>query len=749
MSLFAELRRRNVFRVGIAYAVAAWLLLQIADVLIDNIGAPDWVFPTLLMVLGIGFPLALILAWAFELTPEGLKRESEVDRSASIAPQTGRRLDRVIIVALTLAVGYLLVDKLVLQERDAPERSAAGDVPATTDADGPSRTKASVAVLPFENMSDDPDNAYFSDGLTDTLLHMLAQLPDLQVAARTSSFAFRGDNKSVPEIAAALGVANVLEGSVQRAGDQVRVTAQLVRADDGFQVWSQNYTRPLQDIFAIQDEIAADVAGALGASLLGQERAVAGNVDTDNLTAYEAYLRGVEQEAIFTYTSLEEAERHYEQALALDPGFVDARLALARNYLKKRTTGMIDSEVLHERTRPLLDQVLADDPGNRQAQAYECVLTGRFNQGALRTREAAEAHVKRCRDLLALVPTETFVRASVAGGLSFVFDDHEGALELLRAGLLIDPLAPELHLEIGRISRVEGDLEAAERALLRAIELAPENPTAYGLMADIERERGRLPEALDWFRRAIDVDPQDPELPFELSMYFFGLELPEEGDRWFQRVQALAPGSAMARALQLERARRTDDDERALQIARAMIEDRVTTRGGVFYVAVLYYSDLMMRAGRSEEAHDFLLDQAPAIGDFGTLPETGHEQVMQQFVIALKSGFAPGEERLAAWESMLQAHRDLGRDALDNDNMKVWDLLIRGEVDTAADFYLEHRLAEPVAAALWRHRETLPALFGPMNADPRILAARAERSRAFDAERTAVLAMLEREDWAP
>ena len=258
MSIIAELRRRNVFRVGVAYAVGAWLLLQLTEVLSELLTLPEKVGPIVVALVVIGLPITLILAWLYEMTPQGIMREKDVDRSQSITRQTGRKLDRTIIGVLAVAVAYLLVDKLVLRHSVDPVARSATEVAQDAAPDRP----ASVAVLPFVNMSNDRENEYFSDGLTETLLHMLAQLPDLRVAARTSSFAFKGENTSVADIAATLGVEHILEGSVQKSGDRVRVTAQLIRAQDGFHIWSQNYTRPLEDIFAIQDEIATDVAAA-------------------------------------------------------------------------------------------------------------------------------------------------------------------------------------------------------------------------------------------------------------------------------------------------------------------------------------------------------------------------------------------------------------------------------------------------------------------------------------------------------
>ena len=254
MSLITELKRRNVFRVAAAYAVIAWVLAQVADLAFDNFGTPDWVPKTVLFVLILGFPLAIFFAWAFELTPEGVKKEKDVDRSQSITHQTGRKLNFLITAVLILAVGLLLVDKFVLRDSETH---------VATDAIVASATDKSVAVLPFVAMSSGPDDEYFADGMTEEILNSLTHLPDLLVTARTSAFAFKGLDESIPEIAAKLGVAHVVEGSVRRAGDQLRITAQLIRAHDGFHLWSETYDRSAADSFGVQGEIAAKIAAAL------------------------------------------------------------------------------------------------------------------------------------------------------------------------------------------------------------------------------------------------------------------------------------------------------------------------------------------------------------------------------------------------------------------------------------------------------------------------------------------------------
>jgi TolB-like protein len=262
---FEELKRRNVFRVAIAYIVVVWLVLQVADVVLPTFRTPEWVMPAFTFLLALGFPIALIFAWAFELTPEGIRPEKEVDRSESITHVTGRKFDFVIIGVLILAVAFLAYDKFVIE----PAHEASPGTADITDDEvvGTDTPELSVAVLPFVNMSAEPEQEYFSDGISEELLNQLTKIRGLQVAGRTSSFAFKGKNEDLRSIADQLNVAHILEGSVRKAGNRVRITAQLVKASDGYHLWSETYDRELTDIFGIQEETAKAVASALSVTL--------------------------------------------------------------------------------------------------------------------------------------------------------------------------------------------------------------------------------------------------------------------------------------------------------------------------------------------------------------------------------------------------------------------------------------------------------------------------------------------------
>ncbi len=341
MSFFKELKRRNVFRVGIAYTVATWLLIQVTDTVFPRIGLPDSAVTLVIALLVIGFIPALIFAWAFEMTPDGIKREKDVDRSQSIAPVTGRKLDRVIIGVLTVLVAYLLIDKLVLVDSEPLPQNTTVQV-SETDSDidtlAPSDTTAdeaiseqSVAVLPFVSMSSGEDDSYFADGLTEEILNSLARLPELLVTARTSSFHFKDKNMPIPEIAATLGVKHIVEGSVRRSGDRVRITAQLVRAEDGFHLWSDTYDRTLEDVFAVQENIAENIAETLDVVLNEEKRQRMRDARIEDVEAFIAYQKGIEMmekaHAISDPVDLlPEANRFFDQALALVPSITNAQM---------------------------------------------------------------------------------------------------------------------------------------------------------------------------------------------------------------------------------------------------------------------------------------------------------------------------------------------------------------------------------------------------------------------------------------
>ncbi len=353
MSLFEELKRRNVFRVGAAYVVIGWIIAQVAEFAFENFGAPEWVLKSVVVMLLLGLPIALLFAWAFEITPEGVKREKDVDRSDSVAHGTGKKLNAVIIATLVVALAYFVWER----EADTPTEPA--DVIATNTAAAASTppakapgaiTKKSIAVLPFVNLSSDQEQEWFSDGLTEEILNALARTPDLLVTARTSSFKYKNSDEDVPTIAKALGVAHILEGSVRRDEDRLRVSVQLIRASDGFNLWSQNYDRKPEDVISVQEEVAVEIATAMETALDPAALARMVSSGTTSVAAYNNYLQGLASGVssistgnAYTWASARDA---YERAIELDPEFALAHWELARFWgVQQQTTNIVSGTV--------------------------------------------------------------------------------------------------------------------------------------------------------------------------------------------------------------------------------------------------------------------------------------------------------------------------------------------------------------------------------------------------------------------
>ena len=347
-NFLTELKRRNVIRMAGLYLVGAWLLVQVAGTVLPMFGAPDWLPRSIVILLAIGFLPALIFSWVFELTPAGLKRDEDVRPEESIAPQTARRMNRMIIAVLVLALGYFGFDKFVLAPRReaalvaATEKSLA--VRSSTESKSAANAK-SVAVLAFDNLSDDKGSEYFSDGISEELLTVLQKIPGLHVAARTSAFSFKGKNATAQEIGQKLGVARLVEGSVRKAGDIVRIAARLTRAETGEQLWSENFTRNLKDVFAVQTELAQTIVGQLrgqlsdGAVDPAAKAAIQAQVQaaekggTKNVEAHEHYLEGRFYANRHSEEGAGKALAEYQRAVKIDSSFALAWAGLAQAHL--------------------------------------------------------------------------------------------------------------------------------------------------------------------------------------------------------------------------------------------------------------------------------------------------------------------------------------------------------------------------------------------------------------------------------
>jgi TolB-like protein/predicted Zn-dependent protease len=414
MSFFEELKRRNVFRVAIAYVLLGWAVLQGADFLLDLAEAPGWVIKVFAIAGLVGFPFAIFFAWAFELTPEGVKRERDIDRSQPMANTTGRKLNGVIIGLLLVVISLMAVERMFFAGSAAPGGDGeVAEVPKT------------IAVLPFADLSQAQDQAWFADGLAEEILNALVRVPDLSVAARTSSFTYKGSDKPISEIAAELGVAHVLEGSVRSSGDRIRVTAQLIRASDGFHLWSQNYDRDVADMIGIQEDLARSIATALETSMDPEALAQMAQAGTDSVEAYQEYLRGLQgqSEAFLSQgdSALDEAYVHFERARAIDPGFFDAHVQAANYWKVELTPSRTDSGTSGVDARQMLREFnervgLAIDNARTDADRIRSLAERAMVD--LRLREAGRLF----NEYLALRPHDEPARFELAKVLSMLSD---------------------------------------------------------------------------------------------------------------------------------------------------------------------------------------------------------------------------------------------------------------------------------------------------------------------------------------
>ena len=504
--LFEELKRRNVLRVAIAYVVTAWLLLQVSDVVLNNIAAPDWVFRAILLLVAIGFPFAVLFAWAYELTPGGLKKEKDVDRSAeSITHVTGRKLDFMIITVLVLALAYFAYDEFVIDPaQEAALATASIQTEGITETDTP---EMSIAVLPFVNMSDDASNEYFSDGISEELLNVLAQLPGLRVAARTSSFQFKGMNPDIAKIADTLNVAHILEGSVRKSGTTLRITAQLIKADDGFHLWSKSYDREVNDIFAVQDEIATAISKALMVKLAlntAEGEVVQPTVvKAANTDAYDAYLQGRQLIHRRGRKSLEEAVRHLERSLRLDNNFASAhaQLGIATTLLLDSPGSYGDLSLADVRRKaiPHFERALELEPNLADAHGGFALLSR--NSGDLTSA------IEYARKALELNPSysDAMNWLYISLGDMGEYQEQEATLKQL---LVTDPMTivgrSNYISWLGGTGRVEEGHDMADQLLAQSLR------SGYMRHAELSlTHEARLAEGLAWGLKAYVEDPND------------------------------------------------------------------------------------------------------------------------------------------------------------------------------------------------------------------------------------------------
>jgi len=551
MSFLEELKRRNVIRVAALYVVASWLILQVADILLDAFEVPSWGMRLLVAILILGFPLVLLFSWIFELTPDGLRRESDIGRSVD-TPSNGRKINILTIVLLLLTVGIVVVDRVI------PETPPADDSGANAAI---STSRHSIAVLPFVNLSDDPANVYFSEGLSEELLNMLAAIPDLQVTARTSSFSFKGKDLDIPAIGRSLNVANVLEGSVRKSGNRLRITVQLIDVENGFHLWSETYDRDTDDIFAVQDEIAEAVVGALRVSMLGQ----APRARETDPEAFSAYLYSLHFYQQRTREGYDKAVTYAQQAIDIDPDYAPAWNLLGATYSNQALTGQLPFRQANEQALEAVEKALAIDPDYALAHSARAWVAMQYE------RDYA-ASAEYFQQALALSPDNPVIlsnAAVLAGQLGRV----DEAIDFSRRSLVLNPISTVGHSNLSDQLARAGQFEEAIEEARQAVALGPDNASARVNLAAAYLLSGQADTAIE------EIEKTDWEL-YRLFIQAIAYDLLDRSEESNAAVAKMADLFAADRASLIASvyASRNDADT-AFEWLRRAVDDAQRTDG--------------------------------------------------------------------------------------------------------------------------------------------------------------------------
>ena len=540
MSIVRELRRRNVFRVAIAYLALAWLLIEVADTLFPAFGVPEWGVRFLAIVFALGFLPALILSWIYELTPNGVMREKDVRRQASITHQTARRLDIFTIGLVVVAFLFVAADRFLLNPEIAQQvppqaveitesrRSSGGDSERSLD---------SIAVLPFANRSANPNDSFFVDGIHDDLLTYISQISSIKTISRTSVMKYRDSELSIPEIAEELGVATVLEGGVQRAGDQVRINIQLIDANTDDHLWSKTYDRQLTatNIFAIQSEVASMIAAALRATLSHQARNRIDDVPTDNLTALEAYFVGRQSMVTRTVVDLAKAAEEFEKAVALDPDFALAYVGMADTYLLQAAYTSLPWTEMLARSQAASETAIQLSPW--LGEAYAAFAKKKSFD---REYEEAEAAFKKAIELSPNYAPGYQWYGEMLGGFH---NRIAVALEISQKAVELDPKSAIIRNDYAEVLEKAGRFGEAMENYRLAIETEPRFAQGYFRIAMFEAQvNGRFDEAVRNLRMAYAIDPESPLVAYTLVWAYINLGDSPKAAEWLNRLQEIAGG---------------------------------------------------------------------------------------------------------------------------------------------------------------------------------------------------------------
>jgi TolB-like protein/Flp pilus assembly protein TadD len=487
MSFLKELKRRNVIRVAIAYAITAWLLIEITATTFPILRLPEWTATFVTVLLLIGFPVALIFAWAFELTPEGIKLDEDATRSEPKTRRAGRKLDFAIIGLLAFGIVYLVLDNYVLEE--SPSRTADEFTPDATSPEG----KIMLAVLPLDNLSGDPEQEYFSDGLTEEMITQLGYLPRdrLGVIARTSAMYYKGKSKRIDEIGRELGVDYVLEGTVRRAENRIRITAQLIQVSDQTPLWAESFEREFKDIFNLQSELAQRVTQTLALELMPAEQAWLPRTRPVNAAAYDAYLKGRYYETRGRYSR---AIEHYEEAIREDPAYALAYAATGHAYSMRMSFGQITVKEGAEKFWEYTRKAAELHPGLAEVEIN-------FADSSFYSDWDWPAGIAGFRRAYESDPGSEEVVAHYAYGL-YALGRFDEAIGILERGLRLDPYSRQINNMLVRTFLDSHQYYRAIEQYQKMIELEPQNAGIYDGLGRVFEDLGRFDEAVEAYLQA-------------------------------------------------------------------------------------------------------------------------------------------------------------------------------------------------------------------------------------------------------
>ena len=492
MAFFSELKRRNVIRVATAYVVGSWLVIQVIETIFPAFGFGDDAIRLVITVLAAAFIPVLVFSWVFEITPGGIAKEVHVDKEESITRFTGKRLDRAIMVLLALAVGYFAIDKFVMD----PKRDATLVEETTqqvrSEAQSVSSGAPSIAVLPFVNMSEDASNEYFSDGLSEELLNLLAKIPELKVASRSSAFSYKGKDFRISDVGRELNVAHVLEGSVRKSGKQIRITAQLIKVEDGFHMWSETWDRTLDNIFEIQDEIAATVVAQLEVTLLGNVP----RVEETDPEAYALSLQALHFSNLLTPEGWEQSIALYQQVLDIAPDYSPAWAGLSRNYINLAGYNLLPPEEGYERGREAALKALELNPETATAYAALAWISMNYDGDLL----AAGENFRRALEL----DPNNLATIRNAATYAYAIGRLEYAIELGEYSISRDPVNPSAYFNLAQHYTLAGRYEEAIEAGETALKLSPGMPGANYFIGESLLRMGEPQKALEYFLQETD-----------------------------------------------------------------------------------------------------------------------------------------------------------------------------------------------------------------------------------------------------